>query len=157
MAIEPLALATPRDCFYVRFGKFSNFLWLTHVFRELGGDVNTMAFARGLKQDLRSRFERQFAIRYSFLADLFGNQVVSDLAVIGNDLFLADGSSMGMLLQARSMTVLNLALAREQTTAMTREKTPRRVADAEDGPNLGADRRAGVDARQSHPLVRRQA
>lgn len=122
VAIEPLARLAPPECFYVRFGKFSNFLWLTNLIREQGGDLGSMISARGFEQDMTSRFERQFSIRYSVLADYFGDQVVADLALIGADMYLADGSAMGVLLEAKNQLLLDTALGRERDATLKRER-----------------------------------
>ena len=121
VTIEPIAKLVPPECLYVRFGRFSNFLWLTHLIREQGGDLGSMISARGYTRDLDSRFERQFAIRYSVLADLLGDHVVEDLALIGADLYVADGAAMGVLLQAKNSVLLDAALGRERAATVSRE------------------------------------
>ena len=39
VAIEPLAMRVPEECFYVRFGQYSNFLWVTGLLEDYGGDI----------------------------------------------------------------------------------------------------------------------
>ena len=127
VAIEPLALLTPPEFLYVRFGKFSNFLWLTHLIREQGGDLGSMISERGFRQDLTDRFERQFSIRYSLLADLLGDHVVQDLALIGTDIYMSDGAALGVLLEAKNSLLLDAALSRERSAMLSREPQARRT------------------------------
>jgi len=36
----------PEECFYVRFGRFSNYLWLNHLLDDYGGDLAQMITLR---------------------------------------------------------------------------------------------------------------
>jgi hypothetical protein len=46
-AIEPIAMRVPEECFYIRFGSFDNYLWLSRLMREYGGDIGRMVTLRG--------------------------------------------------------------------------------------------------------------
>ncbi len=108
--IEPLASRAPDDCFYIRFGKFSNLLWLIHLTNDYGGDLGNMIAPRTVKEDLHQRIQQQLAVRYSFLADLLGDQVIADVGVVGRDTFLREGAALGVILEARNQFLLDAAL-----------------------------------------------
>ena len=44
--VEPLALHVPPECFYIRFGRFSNYLWMNKLIEEHGGDIAGMVTLR---------------------------------------------------------------------------------------------------------------
>ena len=48
VAVEPIAMHVPAECFYVRFGSFSNFLWLQDTLDTWGGDLQNLLAQRGL-------------------------------------------------------------------------------------------------------------
>lgn len=120
-AIEPIAMRVPADCFYIRFGKFANFLWLRKLLTDYGGDLANMITLRGHDGRLNQRLERQLAMRYTALADLVGDQLFSDVALIGYDMFQSDGAAIGMLYEARSPAVQTI-FNQERSSALVREK-----------------------------------
>ncbi len=105
--IEPIAMAVPEECFYIRFGSFENYLWLSRLTREYGGDIGQMVALRGHNAGLNEKMERQLALKDSALAEMFGGTVIADVAMIGRDLYEQDGAAIGVLFKAKN----NLALA----------------------------------------------
>ncbi len=122
--IEPLAKRTPRECFYVRFGSFANFLWLEDLADSHGGDLSRMAMLRGQNNSLSARVQSQLALKKTALSELLGGQVIEDMAVIGQDAFVQDGAAIGVLFQARSNVLLanNLAGLRAEALVANRKQ-----------------------------------
>lgn len=110
VAVEAIAAHVPEECLYVRFGSFDNYRWLGDTLDRAGGDLTNLISARGLDDSIRVRLERQLALQESLLSDLLGGLVISDVALIGNDTFVREGASLGMLFEARSGTALAAAL-----------------------------------------------
>ena len=50
--------------------------------------------------------QKQLGLRESALAEVLGDKVIADVAMIGTDTFLSEGGAIGMLFQAKN----NLAL-----------------------------------------------
>lgn len=117
--IEPLARRTPRECLYLRFGSFANYLWIDHLMEKHGGDLSRMAMLRGQHYALTPRIQRQLVLKKTALSELLGDQVISDMAVIARDVFLQEGASLGVLFQARSSALLgnNLQTLRQEALA----------------------------------------
>ncbi|MEX2357180.1 MAG: hypothetical protein WEE51_02550, partial [Pirellulaceae bacterium] len=107
VAIEPLAMQAPKECFYVRFGGLGNYLWLNRLLERNGGDLSKMVSNRGVSMHINEVVQRQLALKQSALADVFGDAVVADMAIIGRDTYTKEGASIGMLFQARNSGVLN--------------------------------------------------
>jgi len=100
--VEPLARRVPAECFYVRFGSFSNFLWLQDTLTTWGGDLQNLVAARGLDYAMRKHMEEQLVLKTTALARLLGDTVVADVALIGTDTFFREGGAYGFLFLAKS-------------------------------------------------------
>ena len=62
-AVEPIANRVPVECFYARFGRFNNFLWLQDTLAKWGGDAQNLIALRGLDRGMRRRIERQLVLK----------------------------------------------------------------------------------------------
>jgi hypothetical protein len=124
--IEPIAMRVPVECLYVRFGSFPNFLWLRHRLEEWGGQVRDLVSQRGLDYGLNDRMQRQLGLRESALAELLGERVIADVAIIGTDTFLREGAAIGMLFQAKSNPALAADLTQQRLTALKGAKAGKR-------------------------------
>lgn len=120
--IEPIAMRVPVECLYVRFGSFPNFLWLRHRMEDWGGELRDVVSERGLDFDLNERFQRQLGLRESALAEVLGDKVIADVAIIGTDTFVKEGAAMGMLFQAKSSAALNADLTQQRQAAAREAK-----------------------------------
>ena len=113
--VEPIAMRVPASCFYVRFGNFNNFLWLQDTLARWGGDAQNLIALRGLDRDLSGRMERQLVLKQTVLSRLLGNTIISDVAIIGTDMFFREGASYGILFQARNNLALSASLTQQRT------------------------------------------
>ncbi len=121
VAIEPIAMHVPQECFYVRFDKFSNYLWLNKLLEDYGGDISSMVTLRGYIPPLNKRAREQLALEQNALAEIFGNQVIADVALIGRDTYVNEGAAIGMLFQAHNDLFANDVSA-QRKRALEREK-----------------------------------
>lgn len=118
--VEPLAMHVPVEWFYVRFGKFSNYLWLNHLLQEYGGDISSMVTLRSYLTPLTQRVQDQLGLEPSALAEVLGDQVIADVALVGRDTFTREGAALGILFQARSNTLLRNDLMQQRQRALRR-------------------------------------
>ncbi|MDZ7617919.1 MAG: hypothetical protein U1E05_13020, partial [Patescibacteria group bacterium] len=116
VAVEPIAMRVPQECFYVRFGSYPNLLWFQDTMARWGGDIQNLAYSRGVSYDLNKRFESRLAVKQTALARMFGESVIADVAIIGTDMFFREGASFGMLFHAKQPALLrrSLAMARSE-------------------------------------------
>jgi len=121
-AIEPIARHVPPECFYMRFGSFENYLWLSRLMREYGGDISRMVTLRGYDERLNEKLQRQLALQESAAAELFGGQVIADVAIIGRDLYLQDGAAMGVLFQAKNNFALSASFNQQRSASLAAHK-----------------------------------
>ncbi len=117
--VEPFASCIPEECFYLRFGNWNNQIWLRNLMEENGGDLSRMVNLRGHKSRVQSKFLNQLAIESTEFDRLFGGNLIADVAVVGNDMFFEDGSSVGVLLYAKNTKSLtgNLTSKRKKFAA----------------------------------------
>ncbi|MDA1055070.1 MAG: hypothetical protein O3C40_32000, partial [Planctomycetota bacterium] len=116
--IEPIALRVPEECFYIRFGTFENYLWLSKLTREYGGDIGRMVTLRGHDAGLNEKSQRQLVLYETALSELLGGTVIADVALIGRDAYLQDGAAVGMLFQAKNNFVLAADFQQKRSAAL---------------------------------------
>ena len=120
--VERIAMRVPIECFYMRYGSFTNYLWLKHLTEQYGGDLQRMATLRGHDAGTSRRIERQLALRESALAQYVGSQVIGDVAIVGRDLFVRDGAALGILFEAKNGTLLAADIKKQRSDAFQREQ-----------------------------------
>ncbi|MFG0264360.1 MAG: hypothetical protein ACF8AM_04300 [Rhodopirellula sp. JB055] len=114
-AIEVLAEHVPPECFYLRYGSFENYLWFRDLTLEYGGDISRMITLRGISNDSAERLERQLGVQTNAMSRLLGPSVIEDQALIGRDLYLDDGASIGVLFHAKNVFLLRSSLNNDRT------------------------------------------
>jgi len=117
VVIEPIALAVPHECMYVRFGSFGNFLWFTDTMKEWGGDLRNLIAFRGVDYEINAQQERQLGLKQSALGRVLGPTVIADVAMIGMDTFMREGAAMGMLFQAKNNFALSTDFNSQRSAA----------------------------------------
>lgn len=116
--LEDLAGRVPADCFYIRFGSFSNYLWLNQLLTDFGGDLASMVAPQPLRQEASQRVQQQLGLKQSALAEVMGPAVIADVALVGFDLYLTEGAALGILFQARNSPILRRDLTQQRRMAM---------------------------------------
>jgi hypothetical protein len=106
--IDQLALHVPAEFFYVRFGSFNNFLWLQDTLEKWGGDVQNLVALRGLDHGMRERMEKQLILKQTALSRMLGPTVISDVAIVGTDMFFREGAAYGFIFEARNTNILGM-------------------------------------------------
>ena len=100
--IEPIAHRVPSNCFYVRFGKYTNLLWATRLLEEHGEELSRLITLRGFRGNASAKVQQQLAIQELPFAELIGNQLITDVALVGRDIYLIDGPAFGVILKSDS-------------------------------------------------------
>ncbi len=116
--VEPLARRVPVECFYVRFGNFPNFLWLRHRTEDWGGELRDVVSERGQDYALNQRMQKTLGLREGKLAEVFGDKVIGDVALVGTDMFMNEGAAIGTLFQAKSSLALSNDLIQQRRASM---------------------------------------
>jgi hypothetical protein len=120
--VEPIAGHVPQECFYMRFGNFTNYLWFRDFMRKWQGDLGNMIVMESVSHDNRERLQQQLALRESQIARVMGPSVINDVAVIGLDAYMRDGASMGILFHAKNIALLSRNITGGRSEAMEKNK-----------------------------------
>ena len=108
---EPLAHAAPARFYFVRFAS------LAHMFRLLDEadtwitPVASLNSGQAQNLDLGKRYETQLGLQRSQVSRVLGPQVVTDLAVVGSDPYLREGSDVTFIFRAKNQTAFQAGMA----------------------------------------------
>jgi hypothetical protein len=107
---EPLAVSAPAAFYYARFRTITRLL---HLREELDAGIGPMlaGMGDGAEYDLGPRYEAELALRQGPLTQLLGPAVVDDLAVMGSDPYLREGSDLSFVFRVRARPAFEAALA----------------------------------------------
>lgn len=117
LEIEPISKMVPPECYYLRFASFSNYLWFQELSQTRGGDLAQMAVLRGFNYETNRRMEKLLNTKTTMVAKLFGDSIIGDMAIIGQDLYLQEGPSLGVLFEAKNVALLKTSLTQERSAA----------------------------------------
>lgn len=117
VVIEPIARHVPAECFYLRCGSYENFSWLRRTLDQWGGNLREIIVRHHVDYRIQERLERQLVLKETALAKTFGNLVIADIAVIGTDTFVREGSAMGVLFQSKQGKLLPQVLEQQRRAA----------------------------------------
>jgi hypothetical protein len=103
--ISPLCRCVPEDFYYVEFRSISKLLeamavsdlWSAHLFHQAAREART--------QNVGDRLKRQLVIESNPLLQPFYDLVVAEIAVVGSDLFLREGSDVTLLFRQKQPDV----------------------------------------------------
>lgn len=115
--VEPIAGRVPEECFYLRFGNFTNYLWFRDFLRHWQGDLGNMLVVESVERDGSTRFQQQIAVGETQLSRIMGPAVVEDVAIVGFDAYVRDGAAMGILFQAKNNLLLGNNLSGQRMAA----------------------------------------
>ena len=116
--VELIAQYVPAECFYLRFGNFSNYFWFRELNQKWQGDLGNMILRRGILKGSGQRIEQQLSLRENALAKILGPQVIADAAIIGFDPYVAQGAAIGILFQAKNNFLLSQDLIKQRREAL---------------------------------------
>lgn len=126
VAVEELARHVPPECFYLRFGSFSNYVWFQDIAERYGGDMAQAVLLRGFNYEASARMERMLAAKMTQIAKMFGDQLIGDMAVIGSDLYMKEGASLGVVFFAKNPGLLAAAIESDRK-AIARQNEDARI------------------------------
>jgi hypothetical protein len=122
-AVEPIANRVPPELFYARFGNFPNYLWFSHRMDDWGGEIGNLVQQRAIDYGLNNRQQEQLCLRETALTEVLGPTVISDVALVGYDMFMREGAAMGILFEARNSLLLANSIGGNRTEALRGDRT----------------------------------
>jgi hypothetical protein len=113
---EPLAKAAPADFYFVRVRDFASFLDLSAVADSWGTPALDVLDGHIQDRALRERYQTELALEQGELARTFGPSVVQELALVGSDPYLVEGSDLTLIFKVKSGLLFEAALLKSLTT-----------------------------------------
>ncbi|MEZ6135703.1 MAG: hypothetical protein R3C53_12405 [Pirellulaceae bacterium] len=120
--IEALAGRVPPECFYLRFGSFANYVWFQEIAERYGGDIGQAVLLRGFNYEASARMERMLASKMTAIGKMFGDKLIGDMAIVGSDLYMKEGASLGVVFYATNPKLLKAAFDSDRRAVIS--KTP---------------------------------
>jgi len=108
---EPLAAATPAEFYYARFASVSGLFRVLDQADAWAVPIVSLLDGRSEQRGLAERYQTQLGLERSELARAFGDKVVAELAVIGSDPYLGEGSDLTVLFRLKARPVFDATLA----------------------------------------------
>ena len=99
---NPIANFAPIDNYILSFNGVEKLLQLVDFLDQWGSSALELYEAESIDYDVHGRLQRQLALPDSLLARFFGDQVVSQTAITGNDPFLREGSDVSILFEVKN-------------------------------------------------------
>lgn len=115
VAVEPMATRVPPECFYIRYGSFANYDWFSSLSAQYGGDISRMVTLRGFETKTTAKIEDQLHLKTTELSRMLAPSVIEDQAIIGRDLFMGDGATIGVLFKAKNQFLLSTSLSNDRS------------------------------------------
>jgi hypothetical protein len=108
---EPLARVAPADFYFVRFRSFDHLMrmldkldaWITPAANLLSEAAEDRALA--------ARYEAELGLGRSGLARVLGPSVIDQVAVVGSDPYLREGSDLTFIFRVKSKPAFDLAIS----------------------------------------------
>lgn len=120
--VEALASRVPPECLYVRLHRVANLQRMRSFLLQWGGDLREIVPVTRLDYQLRARMERQLGIGLAAAEESSFDKMISDLALVGCDLFFRDGAAFGVLFEAEDGPGLTAAIEKQREA--TRKSVP---------------------------------
>ncbi len=98
---EPLAAAAPADFYFVRFKSLTHLFQLRDQLDSGVGPVLPVLDGRFDDYDVAGRYETALGVKQTALTRFLGPPVVQDLAIVGSDPYLREGSDLTLIFRVK--------------------------------------------------------
>ena len=132
-APEPLASNVPAEFYYVRSTDLPSLYRVLDQVDAWGTPAATVLDGAYEERGLASRYETALALKRGPLTRLLGSAVVGEVAVVGSDPYVKEGSDVTVLLQVKSRPLLEAAMSAVLTELEREHGTLLRSKRAHDG------------------------
>ncbi|QDV25002.1 hypothetical protein [Aureliella helgolandensis] len=117
VSVEAIAARVPPECLYLRFGSFANYVWFQDLTARFGGDLAQAVLLRGFNYGANARMERMLATKMTTVAKMFGDKIIADMAIVGSDMYMKEGATLGVIMQSNNIGLLKGSMERDRQAA----------------------------------------
>ncbi|MBP9113127.1 MAG: hypothetical protein KBF88_09985, partial [Polyangiaceae bacterium] len=114
--MEPLAAFVPADFYFIRFATLPKLVEAFDVFEKRFATPlygNAMLFGHDVaaaERDLSSRYHTELGLRTGPLTKALGGVVVSEVAIVGSDPYIVEGTDLSLVFRVKNKPAFELAL-----------------------------------------------
>jgi hypothetical protein len=108
---EPLAALVPAEFYYLRAADLDVLFQLSDQLDDWATPVVSALDRQAAERDLAGRYETQLGLARTALARALGKDVVAQVALVGSDPYLREGSDVSVLFQVKQRSLFDVGLA----------------------------------------------
>jgi hypothetical protein len=108
---EPLAHATPAEFYFVRAKDFGKLIELIDLVDDFGQPAADLLDGQTQSRGTLARYETELGLSRSALTRTFGPALVKELAVVGSDPYVHEGTDLTLLFRVKDARLFGGALA----------------------------------------------
>lgn len=108
---EPLALAVPAEFYYLRAADLDVLFKLSDQLDAWATPIVGALDRQAAERDLASRYETELGLARTALARALGREVVAQIALVGSDPYLREGSDVSLIFQVKQRALFDAGLA----------------------------------------------
>lgn len=99
--VDPLAKLVPEDFYFIGFRSINKLMEVMELSDLWGTHLNNQAWREARSHNVGDKLKRQLAIETNPLVKPFYDLIVEEVAVVGSDLFLREGSDVTLLFRLK--------------------------------------------------------
>ncbi len=107
---EPLASSAPAEFYYVRAAGMAALLRLLDQADTWGSSASYFVDQNAEDHDLRARYEAELGLERGPLARVLGPAVISEVALVGSDPYVKEGSDVTLLFRVKEPSLFDAAM-----------------------------------------------
>ena len=108
---EPLAHVTPAEFYFVRAKDFGKLLELIDLVDDFGEPAANLLDGQTQSRGTLARYETELGLSRSALTRTFGPAIVKELAVVGSDPYVHEGTDLTLIFRVKDARLFGTALA----------------------------------------------
>jgi len=105
--LDPVAALVPFDAYYCHFTSISKEIATRDLINQWGTGLIRSASVSARDCDLGTKYQEQLCIGVSVLTRLFGDLLIGEIAITGNDPFLIEGTDLTVLIQVKNRALFD--------------------------------------------------
>lgn len=102
----------PSDFYYLHFSNIRDQIELSELMDKWGTNFLQMMQVSSTNSMIKEKYLGQLCLKVSELTKLFGDKVIDDMAICGNDPFLEDGTDLSVIFSVKNKAVFDLNVSR---------------------------------------------
>ena len=107
----PVDFLIPSDQYYFHFSSIVKEIEASDLMKKWGTSLLRMMTVSARDADLPSRYLNQLCLSLSDLTRLFGDKIIGDVTLTGEDPFLREGTSLSLVIQLKNPKIMDAVMS----------------------------------------------